>query len=283
MRWRVRCARVGRIRWPSWWGDISNLAFAQRIKALEQAFRRVRYQVLILNTDESPRTELKAVRTAISHRVDGVVLCPCQQGRESIDLLQANGLPFVLIGRDFPEIKMDAVVWDDRAGARMVTEHMLKAGCQDIVFMSGPGYISSANERRAGYEQAMRAAGRTPETIYADALSGGVGRALEALWTERDGCDGLFAFSDLMALEAASWLMKRGLHIPEDVALAGFDDVLSLVSLPFELTSVGCDRNEEAEKTVSRLLRRIEQHDAEPGVDRLEVKLVPRASTQRER
>jgi len=262
-------------------GDIANLAFAQRIKALEYAFRKAGYQVLILNTDENPRAELKAMRTAISHQVDGVVLCPCQQGREGIELLQAHCLPFVLIGRDFPDVAMDAVVWDDRAGAQMVTEHMLAEGYEDIVFLNGPGYISSATERRMGYEQAMRAAGYEPETVYTGATSGSVGSALEALWAERGGCDGLFVFSDLMALEAADWLMRRGLSIPDDVAVAGFDDVLSHISLPFGLTSVGCDWSIEAEKTVSRLLRRIENPDIEPGIDRLEVTLMPRMSTRR--
>lgn len=262
-------------------GDIANLAFAHRIKALEQTFRREGYQVLILNTDENPRAELKAIRTAISHQVDGVVLCPCQQDRAAVEMLQAQGLPFVLIGRSFPDVTLDAVVWNDRGGAETVTRHLLRQGCESVVFLNGPGYISSAAERRAGYEQAMLAEGRTPFVISAGSVSGSVGSALEALWAERGGCDGLFVFSDLMALEAADWLMKRGLSIPGDVAIAGFDDILSHVSLPFGLTSVGCDWSVEAEKTVARLIRRIEDPDAEPGEDRLPVNLTSRTSTQR--
>ena len=82
-----------------------------------------------------------------------------------------------------------------------------------------------------------------------------------------------------MAFEAASWLKARGLCVPQDVRLVGFDDILSSISLPFGLTSVSADKREEARQTVEMLLRRMENpsHPAEHIV--LDVRLIERESS----
>ena len=124
----------------------------------------------------------------------------------------------------------------------------------------------------------MRENGLSPLTIYADVASGGAEACLEAL----DGYDALFAFSDLMALEAASTLLSRGIRIPQDVAVCGFDDIGSLFRMPFSLTSIACDRALEAERTVAQLLNRIQHPDAAPRLERLPVRLIARGSTRRD-
>ena len=124
----------------------------------------------------------------------------------------------------------------------------------------------------------MHENGLSPLTIYADVASGGAEACLEAL----DGYDALFAFSDLMALEAASTLLSRGIRIPQDVAVCGFDDIGSLFRMPFSLTSIACDRALEAERTVAQLLNRIQHPDAAPRLERLPVHLIARGSTRRD-
>lgn len=156
--------------------------------------------------------------------------------------------------------------------------HLLAQGCRRPVFLSGPAFISSAALRREGYEAVMRENGLSPLTIYADVASGGAEACLEAL----DGYDALFAFSDLMALEAASTLLSRGIRIPQDVAVCGFDDIGSLFRMPFSLTSIACDRALEAERTVAQLLNRIQHPDAAPRLERLPVRLIARGSTRRD-
>lgn len=261
-------------------GDVSNLKFAQRIKDLEQTLRGLNYQVLILNTEENAEVEAQAIRTAVSHQVDGIILCPCQQDCQSLDMLRRYRVPFVLLGREYPGEEIDTVVWDDQKGARLATEHLIRLGCRAIVFLNGPEFISSAVLRKTGYEEAMRNASLTPVTLNADAMSGGVNCSMEELRESGVPYDGLFVFSDLMALEASSWLMRRGVQVPQDVALVGFDDILSSVSLPFDLTSIGSDRRAETEKAVELLLRRIQCPEAAPQIVRLDVHLVARESSR---
>lgn len=261
-------------------GDVGNLQFAQRIKSLERILREKKYQVLILNTEEDPQVEARAIRTAVSHQVDGIIICPCQQGTESLALLKRYRVPCILLGREFQETELDTVVWDDFKGAQLATEHLIASGCRSIVFLNGPEFFSSAVLRQAGYEAAMRHAGLEPATVHADAMSGDVSRALDALRAEGVQYDGLFVFSDLMALEAASWLMKRGIQVPEHVGVVGFDDILSAVSLPFELSSVSSDHKQEAKIVVEILLRRIAEPDAPVRIERRPVFLVARNSSR---
>lgn len=110
----LRCGRSRVIALA--FGDIANPLFAIKIKLLAQQFAQAGYETLILNTDEAEETEVKAIRTALSRKVEGVVLCPCQKGREALELLHGQCVSCVLIGRQFDSPQEDAVVWDDRRG-----------------------------------------------------------------------------------------------------------------------------------------------------------------------
>ena len=139
---------------------------------------------------------------------------------------------------------------------------------------------SSAAQRLKGYAQALTAAGQSVRVCEAQPMAGGVRDALEALFASGASVDALFAFNDLMGFEAASWLLARGLAIPQDVRLAGFDNVLSSISLPFGLTSISADKGEEARRTVEMLLRRMETPDAPIARAVLDVRLVERESSR---
>ena len=125
-------------------GDVANPLFAERIKHLERELRERNYRALILNTEEDAQLELEAIRTTISHRVDGVILCPCQKSRESLALLRQFGVPFVLLGREFADEPMDAVVWDDEKGGLLAANHLLARRCKNIVFLNAALETSSA-------------------------------------------------------------------------------------------------------------------------------------------
>lgn len=261
-------------------GDVANPLFAERFKYLERELREHNFRALILNTDEDLRLECEAIRTAISHRVDGVILCPCQKGRESIALLRKFGVPFVLLGREFEDDPMDAVVWDDEKGGLLAAQHLLQKNCVHMVFLNAALETSSAARRLKGYAQALTAAGQSVRVCEAQPMAGGVRDALEALFASGASVDALFAFNDLMGFEAASWLLARGLAIPQDVRLVGFDNVLSSISLPFGLTSISADKGEEARRTVEMLLRRMETPDAPIARAVLDVRLVERESSR---
>jgi LacI family transcriptional regulator len=262
-------------------GDVSNMLFAIKIRELEEEFRKHGYQVLILNTDEDPELERRAIHTAISRQVDGVVLCPCQKGREALTLMEQHRVPYVLSGRYFEDEACDSVVWADYKGGLIATRHLIARGCRRILFLNGPEMISSARERGRGYRDALEAAGLTPvERSVPSSMAGGVRRALDDLDRQGLRYDGIFAFSDLMALEAACWLIEHGKRIPEDVRMAGFDDILSHMCIPFGLTSISADKRQETLYAVELLLGRIEGQTQRLAERRtMDVELVARTSS----
>lgn len=261
-------------------GDVSNMLFAIKIRELEEELRKRGYQVLILNTDEDEELERRAIRTAISRQVDGVVICPCQKGREGLKLLAQHHVPYVLSGRYFDDVDCDSVVWADYKGGLLATRHLIERGCRNILFLNGPEIISSARERGRGYRDALREANLSPMERSVPSMSGGVRAALDALNAQGVRYDGIFAFSDLIALEAACWLIEHGRTIPGDVRMAGFDDILSHMCIPFGLTSIAADKKLETLYAVELLLKRIEGKQESPGERRtMDVELVARTSS----
>jgi LacI family transcriptional regulator len=236
-------------------GDIANPLFAARTKHLEKTFGARGYQVMILNTDENSEQEISAIRTAIGRKVDGVVLCPCQKGREAPDLLSRFGIPCVMIGRQFDDGREDAVVWDDEQGGYLAASYLINRGCRDVLMLNGPTHVSSAQRRRAGF---IRAHGEHGFTVSEDrilSVEPVSGRATILLDHLALSFDGVFAFNDLLAWEVSSL-------ISPSIPVIGFDDMQSSLSLPFALSSISADLDREAALVTELLLARIEKPDA---------------------
>lgn len=261
-------------------GDIANPILAAKIKALEYVFGKKGLQLMIFNSDESPDRELEAVRTAISRKVDGVILCPCAKSESALALLRQHGIPCVLSGRLDNDGQCDAVVWDDRQGGYLAARHLLDCGCQRIAFLGVTQRISSARDRKLGYLQALEEYGIAPDpALIAEAspTGGDVEKLLLPMLDQ--GIDGLCAFSDLIAWEAACLFQEKGIRVPEDIQLTGFDDVSSVLRIPYRVTSIACDLKREAEVVSEVLLARIENPDLPPSLHKLETHLAVHGTT----
>ena len=230
-------------------GDVGNPLFAMKIKKLEKVFHDQGYQVMIMNSNENADLEMQAIRTAISRKADGVVLCPCQDGRDALEMLHQYHVPCVLIGRSFDDEREDSVVWDNFNGGYLATRHLLTLGCKRILCLLGPKIISTSSERRNGYIAALEEAGVKPESqLQYEPVLGNVKEALAAITAPFDG---VFAFSDILAWEVACYL-------PSGIPIIGFDNVLNFFFLPFSMSSIAADLDEEAKHVMSLLLGRIE-------------------------
>jgi LacI family transcriptional regulator len=241
-------------------GDISNPLFAIRVRELEAELRNHSYDTLVINTEEDCHLEARAVRTALARSVDGVIICPTQCGAEPLELLRTSGVPYVLMGRRFPDSADDYVVWDDREGARLATSHLLEIGRRRIIHLSGPTYISSGRERVQGYHDALDEAGvaRDPALVMEVGLTtGSCKTAVDALLARPPEFDAIFAFSDLLAWEAAVSLEEAGLRVPTDIALVGYDDIQSGLFAPFPLSTISASKHDEARLVVTTLLERM--------------------------
>lgn len=280
----VHNALAGSLRSGSSWtiaiivGDTSNLRFSIQLHAFELAFRTLGYQVIVMNTDETAQYELDAVKNAVRSSVDGVLLCPCQKSRAAIDLLESCRTPYVLFGRCYDDLP--AVIWDDERGGYLAGQQLAQASCRHILMLNVPDSISSARERESGFRRALSEAELTPHLLRTAPGGADLEPAL-GRYLDRYGCpDGIFAFSDLLALDAACCLQGRGIRIPQDVRLIGFDDILSHIRLPFPLSSVSADKTLETSLAVDRLLACIRGEAPQQTLIRIPVHLELRESSR---
>ncbi|MDB5055622.1 MAG: transcriptional regulator, LacI family [Bacilli bacterium] len=265
-------------------GDISNPHFGITVKEIEILARKRGYTIFIITTEEDDHLEEKAIQSAISQNVDGIIICPTQRGIKNIRFLQKTGIPFVLLGRRFEnEHDIDYVVCDDVNGGYIAIKHLLDRGRKKILFLNGPSYISSAKDRLQGYKLALQEARISFDPALVREIgvtSGDSQNEIKKLLLEGIAFDGIFAFSDMMAWEAIHMLNLRGFSVPKDFSVVGFDNIQSRFFFPMLLTTVSNSKSTMSRRTIDILLRKIKDPlNKSKFCEILETRLIIREST----
>ena len=245
-------------------GDISNPHFSILVKEIERTARTDNYTTIILNTDENDELEREAINSALSKKVDGIILCPTQKSKENIFYLMSTSIPFILIGRYFKDIETDYVVCDDTKGGYLATKYLINKGHVRILFLNGPKYISSAAERYEGYKKALSESGVEYDNALVREISitsGSNKRIIKKVITDEVKFTAIFAFSDMIAWETAHALNEFGYKIPGDIDIVGFDNIQSKLMFPPKLTSIKTNISTMSKRAVAVLLMKINKKD----------------------
>lgn len=240
-------------------GDISNPHFSIIVKEIETRLTRLGYTLIIFNTDENAVQEKQAINTALQKNVDGVIICPTSKGG-NLTLLESNSVPFVLIGRR-PKSKASYVVCDDEGSGYIATRHLLELGHRNILFLNGPKTISSSLERFAGYKRALEESGipLNKQKVIEVPITMGAGKSkLEKALHSVPDCTAVLAFSDMIAWEVIYRLKQRGLNVPTDISVVGFDNIQSRYPFPVELTTISSSKTTMSQVAVELLMEQIE-------------------------
>jgi DNA-binding LacI/PurR family transcriptional regulator len=163
-----------------------------------------------------------------SGRVDGFVLMAASCTESHLHALAAAKAPFILWGVGPGRLPYCSVNGDNVAGGRTATEHLLGSGRTRIAFLGGPQKAAEVGDRYAGYEAALREAGREVDpalVVHGDYSPASGAAAVRTLLEQAPDLDAVFVNSDLMAIAAMEELREQGRRIPEDVAVVGYDDV----------------------------------------------------------
>jgi LacI family transcriptional regulator len=208
------------------------------IQGVSTACEERDYYMLLSFPAAEAETLTRIVRGA---HLDGLVVATSLTDNSQIENLARSGTPFVLIGRSSYEGDVTTVDVDNVRGAAMATQHLLRMGYSAIATITGPLALTSAVDRRDGYLAAMRAARLDPPENYVqegDYSEWSGGRAMETLLRLRNRPEAVFAASDSMAMGALKVIRAAGLRVPEDIALAGFDDIPFASAVEPPLTTV---------------------------------------------
>ncbi len=223
---------------------------------------------------------------ADSKKADGIILLGygdyvtyCDKARKLVE----QGTHFVRWGAVLPDQPDTSIGCDNFSGGRAVAEHLLEQGCKRIAFLGEANrHYPEFFERYNGYAEALADAGLKVDDELregAESTQDSGYAAMCKLLDRNERIDGVFAASDLIAIGAMRALDERGLRVPDDVAVAGFDDVPSASFAHPPLTTVRQDTNEAGSILVERLLSQIRGEKVEPAI--LPIRLVVRKSSQR--
>ena len=251
--------------------------FSEVVRGMDQVASARGYFLLLSNMHpESPGGSAGVLR-ALRGRVDGLLLmAPHVQDHELVEALPA-GLPTLLINTRGQPAGCPWIHLDNAAGARAVAQHLLALGRRRIVHISGPAGNIDAQERAEAFRETIAGAqGVELMMLEGDFYEESGLRAVRRLLHDGVGFDAIFAANDNMAMGALTALREAGVRVPEDVAVAGFDDIPLAKHLG--LTTVRVRIAELGERALERLIGILANRDG--GGDELHApELVVRSST----
>ncbi|MFD7154453.1 LacI family DNA-binding transcriptional regulator [Kribbella sp. NPDC059898] len=263
--------------------DVENPFFTAIARGVEDVAHEVGYSVVLCNSDESVAKERRYLDVALQERVAGVILSP--SGPESsVAQLASLGTAYVAVDRPLPGTDSDVVLVDTQAAAREATAHLVAQGYERIGCITGPSGVRTADDRLAGYRDALKAAGRRSTTKLVrrtEFKATGAHRAALELLAQPEPPDALLIANNAMAVGVLQALQERGVRVGREVGVVTFDDApwAALVDPP--LTVVAQPAYELGAVAASLLLARIADNTRPPTATTLGARLIPRASSLR--
>lgn len=222
--------------------DIGSPYYAVMLRGVEAAIEDVGLHLMVSSGRARAASERSAIQFLKQRRSDALIVqAEALSDAELIALADEAGVPVVVFGRRIPELEPVCVHLDNEAGGRLATEHLLEHGHRRIAHIAGPLGFPDARHRLQGYRSALDAAGIAYDdrlVVEGDFREGGGRAAMARLIDRIDELDAVFVANDQMAAGAMRAARDRGLDVPRDLSLVGYDDVLLAQYLSPALTTV---------------------------------------------
>lgn len=241
--------------------DINNPIFARVARGVQDTMEEASYDVSLYNTDFSDKKLFRHLTTIVESRVSGIILSAWHNPKvkEAISLIQNLNIPLVIVHSPRDLDNVDSILIDDKKGAYEATCNLIEWGHKRIVSL-GVKNSTTSRLRETGYGKALLEKGLSKEKnliLQADSFSPG-----DAFLTMQEShksnlsFTAIFAHSDLLAIGAMEATLERGLRIPEDISIIGFDDTYASLALP-KLTTMHVPNYEMGKRASQILLERL--------------------------
>jgi LacI family transcriptional regulator len=220
--------------------DITNPYFTTLARGVEDAASAAGYTVLFGNTDESEEKERRYLQMIQQKRVDGILLVPAGGSVQPVESIQQVGTPLVVLDRRIPDGLVDVVRCDSEEGAYRLARLLLDLGHRQIALLTGAARVSTAEDRAAGFRRALREAGvAEPVVVYGSFTQDSGYANTRQVLALNPRPTALIAANNFIAIGALKAVHAAGLDVPEEIAMAGFDDLpAALVVEPFLTVAV---------------------------------------------
>lgn len=264
--------------------DLQHPFFQEVLVGLKTALGGLGYDLLLFSTVR-PGNDFGSHRylgRARHHRVDGVVLMGVDRDDPEIDELVGSGIPCMAVDLDLQGGRTGNVMSDNVEGAAIAVRHLHEIGHRRIALIGGPTSTRPGVDRLLGYRREIQRLGLPYRPDYVregDFYPESGYRSMAALLDLPEPPTSVFAAADLMAAGAIQAIAERGLSVPHDVAVVGFDDIQIAPLLQPSLTTIRQDKQGLGAAAGEAIARLIDDPDLEPPVLSVPVELVVREST----
>jgi LacI family transcriptional regulator len=231
------------------------------VRAIGEQARKRDYDLLLFNADRFDSPERATTCATLGKLCDGLLLVMPTADDGFLDVIERQQLSCALVCFDARQLDMPAIVLENRAGARSAVEHLLGLGHRRIAFIAGTKRTGQSEQRQRGYADALAAAGIAvdPALVVDGAFNqpGGFAAA-ERLLSLPEPPSAIFAANDEMAFGAIDAAASRGLKVPDDVSIVGFDDIPTSSHVFPRLTTIRQPYEALAECAVREVVAMIE-------------------------
>jgi len=264
--------------------NIANPFFADMVAGAEDAASAAGLRVLVGNSSDDIAKERDHLELFERVQVEGALVSPFGPLEPWLQRLRGRGIPVVLVDAVDDTGELPSVSFDDVGGGRLAAEHLLSFGRRRLAFVGARGEVRQVRERLEGARRAVGAhPGATLEPIWTTGSTSALGQAFGEQLADRDPSvrpDGLVVSNDHLAIGLVHGLISRGVRVPEDVAVVGYDDIEFAAIAAVPLTSVRQPAREMGRTAAELLLARISgTAGADLGNIVYEPELIVRAST----
>ncbi len=262
--------------------DSRNPFFAELAQGIEEVSLEHGYSLILCDSNNDLGQVLVHTKHLSAKQVDGIIFTTGGDDFEDVVSLVAKETAVLVLDMDAGRFPADAILFDNFEGGRLATQHLLGLGHRRIGCIIGPSRQSLRRERETGYRHALRAAGIAPdEALIREGNfqpASGYRHALELL-RQPEPPTAIFACNDLMAMGVLRAARERGLNVPADLSVIGFDDIYLAAYTTPTLSTIRLPKHEMGRRAAQMLLARI-QDPARP-VERhiVELELIVREST----
>jgi len=260
----------------------TNPFFGEVVKGVERSCYHQGYNLILCNTEGDNQRMKASINTLLQKRVDGLLLmCSTLEG-ERLDVFDRYpDIPVVVMDWGPILFASDKIQDNSLQGGYMAAKHLIECGHKEIGCITGPLIRHQAQMRYEGYKRALAEAGIAinPDWIVeSDFECEGGYQAFEKLYERGKLPSALFVCNDMMAMGVIQAASQRGLRVPDDLSLIGYDDVHIAKFMTPALTTIHQPKYRLGKAAVDTLLYRLENPDTTAQVVQLEPTLVVRSS-----
>ncbi|MFJ3489919.1 LacI family DNA-binding transcriptional regulator [Leifsonia aquatica] len=210
--------------------EVGDPFFSSFSRGVQDAATAAGYEVVIANSDGSAERETQLLRFFGAQKVSGLLLSPVVDRSSEIAAFARSHTPVVLLDKHRGPAECSTVSVDDTEGGMLAAEHLLRIGCTHLYFVGGPLDIDAVQDRWNGARRAVDAAATEVRLTQLPTAQRSIRAGREAAeqlasLVAGDEYAGIFAVNDLVAIGVLHGLLQRGIRVPEDVAIVGYDDI----------------------------------------------------------